>query len=199
MRRKLAYLAAVALLLPVVLATLIYTVQPVREVLAQYFPNIILLDGAAGAPSIGFNAAATTGLYRDTVNSALAVTVGGSQLARVQSSGTALGSAGTPMSQIIKYTVNLASPGPAGVPVNTCQAQDFNVTGVSSADLIIMNYPFAQTYVNSPTNFTVTPAAVMARASSLANWVEVLFCNPSGGATFTPNNITNYVFWAIRS
>lgn len=96
-----------------------------------------------------------------------------------------IGSSGTALTQVTVYAQSVS---PSIVTAQTCQEQSVTVTGVSTADKIVVNPP---TIAASP-----GAGAVAARASA-ANTVAVVYCNPAG-SNATPASGT-YNFIAIRS
>lgn len=61
-------------------AALLLGISFVVPVVAQHFPNIVVLDGSAGSPSMTFNSAQTRGFFNDTVNTGVGFAAGSNQV-----------------------------------------------------------------------------------------------------------------------
>lgn len=96
-----------------------------------------------------------------------------------------VGSSGTALTQILVTSASL-TPGP--VTAGSCEEQSFSVSGVTSADKLLVNQGFAA---------NVSAVLTTARASAGAGTVLMTFCNVTS-ADASPEAGT-FTFVAIRS
>ncbi len=97
-----------------------------------------------------------------------------------------IGSSGTALTQVTVYSQSVS---PSIVTKSTCEEQSVTVTGVSTADKIVIN----------PPAISASPGAVaVAARASAANVVAVTYCNAGTAANATPASGT-YNFLAVRS
>jgi hypothetical protein len=108
---------------------------------------------------------------------------GSTSLSTLSLGSLTLGTDGTAVTQIRVYSASLT---PAAVNTIVCAEQTFTVTGLTTADKVIVNPPAIAN--------AVSPVA--ARVSA-ANTLALQFCNPTGGSA-TPA-AGAYLIIAIRS
>ena len=110
-------------------------------------------------------------------------TAGAIELVPTSGQGVKIGSTGTSLTKIAKYTAVLS---PAEVAANTCAEETFTVTGISTTDVVFVNKPTAQAGLG-----------VAGVRASAADQVGITFCNATA-APITPTASQTYSFVAIK-